>query len=681
MKKYILAFSLILSMFSVHGQRTELGTEIWIEPGNSKAQITEWVKLASEAKFKSVRIFLMWTHVEPELDKWDYQVYDWMFKACEKYNIKLQVTLFANQPAYHYGKEFWSRIQSHRIFSETKYKEAAAKYIRKTVERYKDSPVLENWWLMNEPYPFISSSPIVVSGFQKEMKGKYGTIENLNNQWKTNFTSFETIDNVPEIYEVPWSTPAPYYDWVKYCNKHLTNFQKWVRDEVLKYDTRHSFHTNPGAHLSYSHKQESTEWRPFLNSLGASIHPSWHFDIFKKEQYSMAVAASCEITKSNASPNSFWVSELSGGDNLFRYGPDAKDIAQWTWTGIAQGAEKIIYWLLNRRTSGQEAGEWGLLSYQNTPTDRLETATKIADCLDQEHFFFDHAKPIESNITILVSRETNLTYDRKKMEEPHNKSFMACYEALAERGIKANIQQTNDFQWAKSSGQAIILPNILTLPEALVDSIKVFLQNKNKMIVLGPTAYYDEQENCRFMNFPFKNEFGAEPEDIQSCNDRFQLSSDDGKYNFDAYNLLVTIRNYTATPVCRKDGFITGVRNKTGRSELVWIPSGIAIGAWLYDNTALSQFLYDELSTYTTNQPFEFTDQSDHVCIQTMYNGDRYLTVINNGNKKSAEVVQLRNKENKKPVILFCTDKDRKKAVDEKPLVLSPGECLVLLWE
>lgn len=201
------------------------------------------------------------------------------------------------------------------------------------------------------------------------------------------------------------------------------------------------------------------------------------------------------------------------------------------------------------------------------------------------------------------------------------------------------------------------------------------------MIVLGPTAYYDEQENCRFMDFPFKNEFGAEPEDIQSCNDLFQLSSEDGKYNFDAFNLLVMIRNYTATPVCRKEDFITGVRNKTGRSEVVWIPSGIAIGAWLYGNTALSQFLYDELASFSTTQPFIFTDQSDHVGIQTMYNGDRYLTVINNGNKKSAEVVHLKNKLNKKPGILFSTDKNRQKAVDEKQLELFPGECLVLLWE
>jgi len=118
------------------------------------------VQISADAGIKDIRIFMMWTHVEPQLDTWDFEVYDWMFQACEKYHLRLQVTLNPNQPAWHYGKEYWGSIHSHAIFPDPKMKEAAGKYIKMVVERYKNSPALDYWWLMNEPYPTDNETPI-----------------------------------------------------------------------------------------------------------------------------------------------------------------------------------------------------------------------------------------------------------------------------------------------------------------------------------------------------------------------------------------------------------------------------------------------------------------------------------------------------------------------------------------
>jgi beta-galactosidase len=276
--KLLLLF--ILGAMSVNAQKTDLGTEIWIEPGYSKAQITDWVKQSADAGFKDVRIFMMWTHVEPQLDTWNFEVYDWMFEACEKYHMRLQVTLNPNQPAFHYGKEYWGSIHSHAIFSDPEMQVAAAKYIRKVVERYKNSSAMDYWWLMNEPYPGNAETPFVLKGFRIAMEKKYAKIDKLNKHWNSGFKSFDEIKDVQNIYKAEWAAAMPYYDWIHYCNQHFTDFQHWVRDEVLKYDTRHPFTTNPGAYLSLYHRQEASEWMPFLNTFGLSIHPTWHFDMF-----------------------------------------------------------------------------------------------------------------------------------------------------------------------------------------------------------------------------------------------------------------------------------------------------------------------------------------------------------------------------------------------------------------
>lgn len=44
--------------------------------------------------------------------------------------------------------------------------------------------------------------------------------------------------------------------------------------------------------------------------------------------------------------------------------PTAREITQWLWTGIAAGAEGVIFWTLNQRASALEAGEWGMLDFQ-----------------------------------------------------------------------------------------------------------------------------------------------------------------------------------------------------------------------------------------------------------------------------------------------------------------------------
>jgi beta-galactosidase len=680
MKKIILLFALLLVDLSINAQRSELGTEIWIEPGYSKADISEWVRITAAAGFKDVRIFMMWTHVEPSLNVWNFDVYDWMFQACEKYNLKLQVTLNANQPAHHYGKDYWGSIHSHAIFTDESIKIPAEKYIKKVVERYKNSSALENWWLMNEPYPTDDENQFILKGFRDGMKKKYLKIEALNKQWNSDFKSFEEIKDVSKIFNAEWAPAMPYYDWTLYCNKHLTDFQRWVRDIVSKYDKNHPFHTNPGAFLTMYHRQEASDWKSFLNSLGLSIHPSWHFDIFRSDQYAMGVAATCELGRSAASPNPFWISELSGGNNMFRLCPSADELAQWTWIGISEGAQKIIYWLLNARTSGNESGEWALLDSQNNPTERLRTASMIADCLTRDSSFFNNAKPITSNIIILLSPQSSLTYDRKGKSNLHTMAAMGCYEALTEMGLTAQIRLTQDFQWSRSRGKAAIMADMITIPNMLIDSIKTFLNNGNKLIVLGPSGFYNENEDCQFLNFPLKREFGAEIQEFRTLTDRFQISSEDGKYNFAANKILGIIKNYSASPILKTNEELTGIRNKTDHSDVVWIPSGIDLGAWLYDTNALSLFLSDELTQYYANQPFLFKGKTNNVMMQTMRNGNSYLTVITNG-LNTANTVQLINRLNKTARVVFCTDPGIKDVNLSEKIPLTPRECLVLLWE
>jgi hypothetical protein len=198
------------------------------------------------------------------------------------------------------------------------------------------------------------------------------------------------------------------------------------------------------------------------------------------------------------------------------------------------------------------------------------------------------------------------------------------------------------------------------------------------MIVLGPSGFYNEYEDCRFLDFPLKNEFGAGIREFRSVADHFQISGAGDKYKFEVNKIIGIIKNYSATPVCYDNGDLTGIRNTAKNSEVVWIPSGIDLGAWLYDNSSLSQFLADELASYSDPQPFRFTDKTDNVMMQTMSDGYSFLTVITNG-LDTANKVKLINKTNKKARIIFPVGRTELNTSQE--IQLSPKECLVLIWE
>jgi beta-galactosidase len=83
--------------------------------------------------------------------------------------------------------------------------------------------------------------------------------------------------------------------------------------------------------------------------------------------------------------------------------PTPDDIAQWTWTSLGAGADRVIYWLLNARREGVEAAEWSMLDFAQKPSDRLETAAHIAAIVDRESAFFSTAKPLSTPVTIILS--------------------------------------------------------------------------------------------------------------------------------------------------------------------------------------------------------------------------------------------------------------------------------------
>lgn len=647
-------------------QGPQLGAEVWLEPQFTQSHIDSLFRIMNDYQMKVARIFIF---------PGDYKIYDNAFSSAQKYNIKIQATF---------------------SFSEHPYNEDElaknSQYINDIVRRYKNNPALETWWLINEPGNGPSSKPFALQQYRKWLEKKYNNINSLNNFWGKYYTSFTDIQ-FNENWSKPsvFSNPIDFLDWFQFSRDNLTWIITWISNEVKKEDNFHQIHVNPFEIFNNLSQYDFPAWRSSLTSLGASIHPSGHFGMLKRNQFSMGIAATSEIIKGASEPNPFWVSELQSGNNIWSgakpLGPKAEDIAQWTWTSIGCGAEKVIYWMLNNRTKGGESGEWSILDFQGNASDRLIMASKIAQTINKEKIFFSEAKPIERKVVILLSPESMLISARKSSRDSeigrgsqaHILSALSYYQALSELGIPTTFKYINDFDWENKLGFIAILPNVISVQKSVVKRLEQYVANGNKLIIDGLTGYFDENEvNVLQSSFFFEKLCGATVKDIRTIDHLFKTNLDKVSSPLPVHLWQTEISNTSAKVIGRDNNRITAVRNIFGKGEVVWIPMLIGLGAWLDKNDALAEFLSNETKSLSSTIPIKFKQKTNNVIIQTLKKGDTYVSVITNGTSNIQEITLELNAK-LKPNVIFNTES---KAIDLSSMKLTLGnsQTIVIKW-
>lgn len=695
-----LLFSSFLIGFPSKGmaqQMPQLGAEIFIEPGQTAEEVDNWVKTLSDADMPVARVFMMWNYIETKPGVWDFKLYDALFKAAEKYGVKITVTLVPNQPPFFWGKSFFYYTHNMGMYRDAIFRERSVEYIKKVVERYKNSTALDSWWLYNEPngYPRISGSgdynnwPLGIDEFRNWLKSKYVTIDSLNTAWQSYFSSFQDINYDKRWIEGNWIWQTPYYDWFNFNKEFIIQQILWLKKEVKEYDTTHLFTTNPpGVFNSLAHF-DLPGMKKAVNILGASLHPSWFFSWVPRDQYGLAVSWMNSILYGVADGNPYWVSELQGGSNWhseFPMDPTPNDIAQWVWTSLGSGANRIIFWLLNPRMQGNESTEWSLLDFQQNPSERMKMAIKIAEILKNNEGDFLNSRPYSTPISIIISPKTLLMQERKFGDATskiaavrplsHQKAAMACYNALLEQGIPAQVQLIDNFNWQSDErGQVVILPDIMTLTKGEINGIKAFIKNGNKVIVTGLTGLYDEDEKSWIVNrdFPLQRALGGTIKDILSDSIKFQI-----KLNNDSLfsQLIYTeITPEGGRVIGRYNGKTISLTNNFGNGQTIWVPSLIGVGAWVYGDKPLSRWLKDEITPVLHEVPFRFASYSKDCYMQILQNKNGYLTIIINGSKELKNI-NLLSTTGKKAKVLFGSGWNESK----HELRMSPNSTVVISW-
>ena len=647
-----LSLLLVLSAGARAGARARdarplLGAQVWIEPGQRPEDVERWFKTLADGRMPVARLFLMWNYIEREPGVWDFGLYDRAFRAAEKYNVRVVATLTPNWGPPHRG--YLHASQGGPIRDTDARLAEAREYVARVVARYKSSPALDSWMLMNEPGQRPAPDRLALQRYRPWLAKKYGTIAKLNEAWTADFTSFTAVP-----YDQRWAAggfaftaPAAFTDWQTFWRAHLAWYLNEVAAEVRRADPARHVHANPHAlvgNLS-ANSFDLPGWRRFLDSLGASIHPSWHFGLLRREQFALGVGYVCDLVRGASEPRPFWVTELQGGPNLYSsvrpMSPTRDDIAQWVWTGVGAGADRVVFWLLNARAQGSEAGEWSLLDLGGRPGERFETASDIARALERHADFFDKARPVESPVSIILSLETMTLQERfasndspARGRDAHVLEALGLYQALAELGLPAHVKHFDDFDWRGPSQppRLAILPHVTALTREQARGVEAFVRGGNTLLVTGLTGLYDEE--ARFTpstRWPLADLLGARPKEVETPAGRAEVFWSRPALTLPSQTWLGEVENDSAEVAARQGGRVTAVRKRVGRGEAVWIPSLIGMGAWHGDGAPLAALLEELSAPFTRDAPLRFDGRQTGCLVRVLRSGASYVTVVTNG--------------------------------------------------
>ncbi|TDO03439.1 beta-galactosidase trimerization domain-containing protein [Sunxiuqinia elliptica] len=641
-----------------------IGAQVFIEPGQTSEEIDNWFRILKENNMPLCRIRMFESYMRKEDGNWDFSLFDDAFEAADKYGIKVLATLFPYTEKTDIGGFKFPRDEAHLSEIEN--------YIQQLVTHFKQYESLYGWVLINEPGSgAVPNDQLAQREYEKWLKG--------------NFPKEETEQGYPILLDLTAQ---------RFLKDYNTWYLEWIANEIRKYDSQNHLHVNNHAIFDLLAEYDFPAWQKFLSSLGGSAHPSWHFGLFGRDEYTLAMSANSEIIRSGSGSLPWIMTEIQGGNNTYSgmapFCPTAEEITQWLWITIAAESKGGIFWSLNPRASGIEAGEWALLNFQNQPSDRLMAAKQVAAVLSKNAKLFAKAKEIDSGINLLYSRES--FWAEKAMANPSTpfyegrapgaimKSMLAYFEAYSEMGVNIGIKEFSEFDFAAEnySGQLLILSNQIAIPSARVSDLENFVAKGGKLIVDGLSAFFDENlHNTMKTKFPFENLFGGNISEFKVVGNLFKISMDKQELPAHLWRGSITLK--TAEALAFNDTIPVASRNKFGAGEVVWIPSLVGNGARIQDDHAeFGKWLKSE-SFNLKDQPVCFGRPLKGMLMKTMKSGKSLLTVIINKSGSIQHVSLDFNHGEMSPELIF-SDHASSNSVLSPNLIIHPEETLIIKW-
>lgn len=500
----------------------------------------EDARLMKEANFNVVRLAeFAWAKIEPSLGIYDFGWLDEIISIFQEYGIKvvlgtptaaapkwlmdMEESMYQNDA---YGRERGFGSRRHYCCNNPEYRKHTQRIVEKMAEHYKNNENVIAWQIDNE-FGCHDTTRCYCEHCRRKfinwLKDKYGTLENLNEQWGTIFWS-QIYTDWQQIILPAYTTcfspehsyvhnPGLMLDYYRFCSDSVIEYQNLQIDILKKMGCRHKITTNMMGHFSeidYFKQAQQLDFACWDN------YPDFQWGASKFKNTSSAHSIIRGLKNKN-----FWVMEQQSGPcgwNTLGNTPGPGKLRLWTYQSIANGAEGIVYFRWRACRFGIEQYWYGILDHDGMPGRRYEEIKSIGNELKKIENLLDDAQVV-CDAAIIKSYDNVWSHQFQK----HNKGFdynaliCAYYSALAENWTGCDI--ISHFE-GLSRYKVVFAPALNAVNQEIAEKLANYVESGGALVLTFRSGTREWNNKMAEQTLPgmFKDMAGVEVYEFDSLN-------------------------------------------------------------------------------------------------------------------------------------------------------------------
>ena len=616
-------------------------TQYYRAPTPKREEWSNDISRLSDISLDTFQIRINWRWNERVEGIYDFTDVDELFDLAEKHNKRVIIKfLLECAPQYIFDKYEGTivgpkgeliRGGSHGAFyggwkpcfTNPHVQRRAELFVEEVAKRYKDRKclILYNAWneIRNKPVEECFC-PHCRAAFGEYLKGKFGTIENLNSYYGAAEESFEHIA-LPSMPHGYWDI----FEFKKFKGSYeLARYLSFVKDAINRHDTTRPVMSHTGFCAAFqTHIGDVCDdfaASGAVDFFGTSIPCLCNMDTEEKRLDFLMLQDYIRSVDRD-----YFLYEIYPGLGMFNDEYDTPfDMSFKLHAALASGAKGLVYWQYRAERVGMENDCAGLMRADGSPRPVSEAVAEFGRDLTRNMEYLKDAYPEQAEVAIVFDFDSMLLSEiedacgdnysfaeRKNPLHYYKKSHTGMYRLLTRKGVKVDYISSREPQ-RLSQYKVLYLPyyNMLS-PE--------FANDLNTYVKEGGVIIADEGFGLREMNTwmqPYNVSFPALR--VRMC-ERRQISDAvalNGKSVITApFKTLYAVDGANAT-INFVDGSPAIWESAYGKGRIYLCAFGIGYTYMQNMDDDLASVILDLLKKHDVN-PKENALFNENICIRT----------------------------------------------------------------
>lgn len=408
-----------------------------------------------------------------------------VLKSAEEHNVGVSMLL---SPHYfpNWAKEKWPELVNTNggfikfNINAPKAREIIKAYLEAVIPLIKDYKSLHSVVLSNEPEYKTKVDSFAVKPWAEFLKNKYGTINKLNEIYKSKYNNFEEV-KMPEGSQ----TTTLYYDWVCFNNEYFSEWHKWMAGIIkglapdlpihtkfmANVDGATSYGVDPEDFSSFCDINGDDNWNYIGHGITGYVKENRYYDLQASLKVAPIFNTETHIVE----------------DRNTNFGPiQAKHVETALWQGALHGRTGSTIWTWER-TDNPDADFWGgILSRP----DVIKTVGKLNLDLNRLSNEVTALQNIAPQAAILYSLPS-LVYS-----EQYLNTLDKAYEKFMFNGQRVGFVSEKQMQKGDlSKYKLLVVPQATNVTSSTLQAIKNFIDAGGKVVIIGKDCLRSDENN------------------------------------------------------------------------------------------------------------------------------------------------------------------------------------------